>query len=120
VIGAVSNLDMAALVRILVEPKNALVKQYRRVFELDNVELEFSEDALEAVAEQALLRGTGARGLRAILEEVLLEVMYDLPSRSDVGKCVIDRSVVLDRVNPTLVPRAEEGEKETRPRRAAS
>ena len=120
VIGAVSNLDMAALVRILVEPKNALIKQYRRVFELDNVELEFSEDALEAVAEQALLRGTGARGLRAILEEVLLEVMYDLPSRSDVGKCVIDRSVVLDRVNPTLVPRAGEGEKETRPRRAAS
>ena len=67
--------------RILVEPKNALVKQYQRVFELDNVELEFTEDALEAVADQALLRGTGARGLRAILEEVLLEVMYDLPSR---------------------------------------
>ena len=78
-------------------PKNALVKQYRRVFELDSVELEFTEDALEAVAEQALLRGTGARGLRAILEEVLLEVMYDLPSRTDIGRCVIDRSVVLDR-----------------------
>jgi ATP-dependent Clp protease ATP-binding subunit ClpX len=120
VIGGVSNLDREALVRILVEPKNALVKQYRRVFELDNVELEFTEDALEAVAEQALLRGTGARGLRAILEEVLLEVMYDLPSRTDVGKCVIDRSVVLDRVNPTLVPKPEGGEKETRPRRAAS
>jgi ATP-dependent Clp protease ATP-binding subunit ClpX len=120
VIGAVSNLDKAALVRILIEPKNALVKQYRRVFELDNVELEFSEDALEAVAEQALLRGTGARGLRAILEEVLLEVMYDLPSRTDIGKCVIDRSVVLDRVNPTLVPRTEAGEKQERPRRAAS
>ena len=120
VIGGVSNLDRDALVRILVEPKNALVKQYRRVFELDNVELEFTDDALEAVAEQALLRGTGARGLRAILEEVLLEVMYDLPSRTDVGKCVIDRSVVLDRVNPTLVPKAEGGEKETRPRRAAS
>ena len=113
VIGAVSNLDKEALVRILVEPKNALVKQYRRVFELDNVELEFTEDALEAVAEQALLRGTGARGLRAILEEVLLEVMYDLPSRTDIGKCVIDRSVVLDRVNPTLVPKTEAGEKES-------
>jgi ATP-dependent Clp protease ATP-binding subunit ClpX len=120
VIGAVSNLDKEALVRILVEPKNALVKQYRRVFELDSVELEFTEDALEAVAEQALLRGTGARGLRAILEEVLLEVMYDLPSRTDIGRCVIDRSVVLDRVNPTLVPKADPGEKETRPRRAAS
>ena len=120
VIGAVSNLDQEALVRILVEPKNALVKQYRRVFELDNVELEFAEDALEAVAEQALLRGTGARGLRAILEEVLLEVMYDLPSRSDIGKCVVDRSVVLDRVNPTLVTRPETPAKVERPRRAAS
>jgi ATP-dependent Clp protease ATP-binding subunit ClpX len=113
----VSNLDRDALVRILVEPKNALVKQYRRVFELDHVELEMAQDALEAVAEQALLRGTGARGLRAIIEEVLLDVMYDLPSRSDIGKCVIDRSVVLDRVNPTLVPRTEKVE---RPRRAAS
>src|SRR5579884_611165 len=120
VIGAVSNLDREALVRILIEPKNALVRQYHRVFELDNVELEFGADALEAVAEQALLRGTGARGLRAILEEVLLEVMYDLPSRSDIGRCVIDRSVVLDRVNPTLVPRAAAGEKDVRPRRAAS
>ena len=119
VIGAVSSLDQTALVRILVEPKNALVKQYRRVFDLDQVELELGEDALEAVAEQALLRGTGARGLRAILEEVLLEVMYDLPSRTDIGKCVIDRSVVLDRVNPTLVPRSDR-DKVDRPRRAAS
>ncbi|MGI8492414.1 MAG: ATP-dependent Clp protease ATP-binding subunit ClpX, partial [Acidimicrobiales bacterium] len=119
VIGAVSNLDQTALVRILVEPKNALVKQYRRVFELDNVELVFSDDALDAISEQALLRGTGARGLRAILEEVLLEVMYDLPSRSDIGKCMIDRSVVLERVNPTLVPRSDPV-KEPRPRRAAS
>jgi len=73
------------------------------------------------VAEQALLRGTGARGLRAILEEVLLEVSFDLPSRTDIGKCVIDRSVVLERVAPTLVPRTEgESAKENRPRRAAS
>ena len=79
VIGAVSNLDREALIRILVEPKNALIKQYRKFFEFEDVELEFTDDALEAVAEQALLRGTGARGLRAILEEVLLEVMYDLP-----------------------------------------
>ncbi|MDQ1437417.1 MAG: ATP-dependent Clp protease ATP-binding subunit ClpX [Acidimicrobiaceae bacterium] len=119
VIGAVSGLDRGALVEILVEPKNALVKQYRKVFELDGVELEFSTDALEAVAEQALLRGTGARGLRAILEEVLLEVMYDLPSRTDIGGCVITREVVLERVNPTLVPRAET-DKTDRPRRAAS
>jgi ATP-dependent Clp protease ATP-binding subunit ClpX len=121
VIGTVSSLDKGALVRILTEPKNALLKQYRRVFELDGVELELAPDALEAVAEQAMLRGTGARGLRAILEEVLLEVMYDLPSRSDIGRCVIDRSVVLERVAPTLVPRTEAARREPlRARRAAS
>src|SRR5213082_2037164 len=119
VIGAVSNLDKEALVRILVEPKNALVKQFKKAFELDNVELDLTDDALEAVAEQALLRGTGARGLRAILEEVLLDVSFELPSRSDIGKCVVDRSVVLERVAPTLVPRTET-EKQERPRRAAS
>jgi ATP-dependent Clp protease ATP-binding subunit ClpX len=120
VLSAVSNLDREALVRILVEPKNALVKQYKRVFDLDLVELEITQDALEAVADQALLRGTGARGLRAILEEVLLDVMYDLPSRSDIGRCVIDRAVVLERVAPTLVPRSPASDKAERPRRAAS
>ena len=107
VIGAVHSLDQEALVRILSEPKNALAKQFQKFFQFDNVELEFDEDALGAVADQALLRGTGARGLRAILEEVLLNVMYELPSRNDVGKCVIDRKVVLEKVNPTLVPRVE-------------
>ena len=119
VLGAVSNLDKDALVSILLEPKNALVKQYKRLFFFEEVELDFTEEALEAVAEQALLRGTGARGLRAILEEVLLNVMYDLPSRTDVGRCVIDREVVEDKVNPTLVPR-EQVARTTRPRRAAS
>jgi ATP-dependent Clp protease ATP-binding subunit ClpX len=119
VIGAVSNLDRDALIRILVEPKNALIKQYRKFFEFEDVELEFSDDALDAVADQALLRGTGARGLRAILEEVLLNIMYDLPSRTDIGKCLIDGKVVLEKVNPTLVPR-NEAPRQTRPRRAAS
>ena len=119
VIGAVANLDQEALVRILVEPKNALVKQYRKFFEFEDVELHFSDDALVAVAEQAHLRGTGARGLRAILEEVLLNVMYDLPSRTDVEKVVIDRATVLEKVNPTLVPRSETP-RQQRPRRAAS
>src|SRR5487761_953473 len=119
VVGAVSQLYKDALIRILVEPKNALLKQYRRVFEHDNVELEITEDALEAVADQALLRGTGARGLRAILEEVLLEVMYDLPSRDDVGRCVVDRATVLERVAPALLPRTAV-EKTERPRRVAS
>jgi ATP-dependent Clp protease ATP-binding subunit ClpX len=119
VIGAVSNLDREALVRILIEPKNALVKQYKKFFEFEDVELELTPDALEAVADQALLRGTGARGLRAILEEVLLNVMYDLPGRTDIGRCVIDGDTVRTRVNPTLVPRAE-APRVTRPRRAAS
>jgi ATP-dependent Clp protease ATP-binding subunit ClpX len=108
VITTVHNLDKEALINILTEPKNALIRQYRKFFEYDGVELEFSDDALEAVAEQSMLRKTGARGLRAILEEVLLNVMYDLPSRDDVGRCVITREVVLEKVNPTLVPRAKE------------
>jgi ATP-dependent Clp protease ATP-binding subunit ClpX len=120
VVSAVSPLFKDALVQILIEPKNALTRQYERVFALDNVELEFTPDALEAVAEQALLRGTGARGLRAILEEVLLEVMYDLPSRTDVQKCVVDRAVVLDRVAPTLVPVGGTPAAKSRTRRAAS
>jgi ATP-dependent Clp protease ATP-binding subunit ClpX len=118
VIGAVSNLDRDSLVQILVEPRNALAKQYRKFFEFENVELEFTQDALEAIADQTLLRATGARGLRAILEEVLLNVMYELPGRSDIAKCVIDGKVVLEKVNPTLVPRSEA--RPQRPRRAAS
>jgi ATP-dependent Clp protease ATP-binding subunit ClpX len=120
VVGAISQLFKEELIRILVEPKNALVKQYSYQFELDNVELELLPDALDAVADLALLRGTGARGLRAILEEVLLDVMYDLPGRDDIGKCVIDRAVVLDRVNPTLVPLSEPPAKSSRSRQAAS
>ena len=119
VTAVVENLDRRAMVEILVEPKNALVKQYQKFFELEDVELEFTQDALEAVADQALSRGTGARGLRAILEEVLLGVMYDLPSRDDIGRCVIDADVVLEKVLPTLVPRTEVT-RTTRPRRAAS
>jgi ATP-dependent Clp protease ATP-binding subunit ClpX len=115
VITHVHNLDREALVEILTEPKNALIKQYRKFFEFDGVELEFTDDALMAVAEQSMLRGTGARGLRAILEEVLLNVMYDLPSEENVGKCIISREVVLERVNPTLVPRPKErGERRER------
>ncbi len=91
--------------RILTQPRNALVKQYQRMFAIDGVELEFTEGAVEAVAEQALLRGTGARGLRAIMEEVLQQVMFDVPSRDDVERVVITREVVLDNVNPTIVPR---------------
>ncbi|WP_239332083.1 ATP-dependent Clp protease ATP-binding subunit ClpX [Frankia sp. CiP3] len=105
VITSVSSLDREALIRILTEPKNALVRQYKKLFELDNVDLDFTGDALDAIADQAILRGTGARGLRAIMEEVLLSVMYDIPSRKDVARAVVTREVVLEHVNPTLVPR---------------
>jgi ATP-dependent Clp protease ATP-binding subunit ClpX len=108
VIGTVDNLDEEALIRILVEPKNALLRQYQKFFQFDDIELVFTEDALEAVGKEAHKRGTGARALRAILEEVLLEVMYDLPSRDDVVRCVIDRNVVLDKVRPTLITADEE------------
>jgi ATP-dependent Clp protease ATP-binding subunit ClpX len=113
---AVSKLDREALVSVLTEPRNALTKQYQRLFDLDSVELEFEPAALEEIAEQALERGTGARGLRAILEEVLLNVMYEVPSRTDVAKVVISGEVVRDSVNPTLVtrdaaPRRERREK---------
>lgn len=102
---SVAQLDKAALIAVLTEPKNALVRQYQKLFDLDGVELEFTPDALEAIAELAILRGTGARGLRAIMEEVLLTVMYDVPSREDIARVVINREVVAKNVNPTLIPR---------------
>src|ERR1700731_1819917 len=105
VVASVTNLDKESLVQILSEPKNALVKQYTRLFEMDGVELEFTQDSLEAIADQAILRGTGARGLRAIMEEVLLPVMYDIPSRDDVAKVVVTKETVQDNVLPTIVPR---------------
>ncbi|SEE79964.1 ATP-dependent Clp protease ATP-binding subunit ClpX [Jiangella alba] len=105
VITTVRPLDRAALIRILSEPRNALLKQYIRLFDLDHVELEFTDDAVEAVADLALLRGTGARGLRAIIEEVLLHAMYEVPSRDDVARVVITREVVDANVLPTLLPR---------------
>jgi ATP-dependent Clp protease ATP-binding subunit ClpX len=105
VVASVTNLDKPSLVKILTEPRNAMVKQYQKLFEMDGVELEFTKTALEAVADQAILRGTGARGLRAIMEEVLLPVMYDIPSRSDVAKVVITEQTVRENVNPTIVAR---------------
>jgi ATP-dependent Clp protease ATP-binding subunit ClpX len=111
VLTSVNSLDEGALVDILTQPKNALVKQYRKFFEFDGVELEFTDDAMRAISEQAIQRGTGARGLRAIMEEVLLNVMYELPSREDVTKCLVDRDVVLTGVNPTLVPRSKQASK---------
>jgi len=104
VIATVNDLTVDDLVHILTEPKNALVKQYAKFFEMDGVELLVTDEALQAIAELAMKRGTGARGLRAIMEEVLLETMYELPARTDIAKVVIDEEVVRNRVNPTLVP----------------
>jgi ATP-dependent Clp protease ATP-binding subunit ClpX len=106
VVASVTNLDKTSLVKILTEPRNALSRQYQRLFDMDGVELEFTAGALDGIADQAILRGTGARGLRAIMEEVLLQVMYDIPSRSDVAKVVITEQTVKENVNPTIVTRA--------------
>jgi ATP-dependent Clp protease ATP-binding subunit ClpX len=110
-IATVNKLDVEALMEILTVPRNAFVKQYQKLFEIDDVELEFTPEAIRAVAVRALERGTGARGARAILEEVLLHVMYDVPSRDDIGKVIVTEEVVVDDVAPTLVPRESEAKK---------
>jgi ATP-dependent Clp protease ATP-binding subunit ClpX len=114
-IASVSKLDRPALVQILTEPRNALVKQYQKLFDLDGVELVFTDDAVDAIADKAMERGTGARGLRAIIEEVLLQVMYDVPSRGDVAKVVVTGAVVAGEEAPELVLR----ESETKKRKSA-
>jgi len=111
ILTSVENLDRPALMEILTEPKNALVKQYQKLFELDDVELEFSPDALEVVADLAIKRGTGARGLRAIMEETLLGVMYEIPSKPEVAKVIITPQVVAKEAAPTLVNRPAGGPK---------
>jgi ATP-dependent Clp protease ATP-binding subunit ClpX len=103
VIGSVAHLDQEALVQILTEPKNALVKQYQRYFSFENAELVFTEDALEAIADAALERGTGARGLRSILEETLLDVMFDLPGSEDIARVEVDGGAVLGLHPPHLL-----------------
>jgi ATP-dependent Clp protease ATP-binding subunit ClpX len=116
-IGAVHSLDKQALIQILTEPKNALLKQYQKFFEFEDIELDITPDAMVAIAEQALNRGTGARGLRAILEEVLLNTMYELPGRTDVAKVIVDVDSVVSKADPTIVPRST---RVARQRRAAS
>ena len=111
ILTSVENLDRPALMEILTEPKNALVKQYQKLFELDEVELEFSPEALEVVADLAIKRGTGARGLRAIMEETLLGVMYEIPSKPEVAKVIITPQVVLKEEAPTLINRPAGGPK---------
>lgn len=107
------ELSEDALVRILTEPKNALVKQYKKLFEIDNVELEFEPEAIRAIAKQAIERKTGARGLRSIIEKVMTDIMYEIPSREDVAKCIVTEGTITDSVQPTLVFASEEDSRET-------
>jgi len=108
VVATLEELDEEALVRILVEPKNALTKQYQRLFEMENVELELREDALRAIAQRATKRKTGARGLRTIIENVLLDTMYDLPSMKNATKVVVDDAVVTGETKPYIIYESEE------------
>jgi ATP-dependent Clp protease ATP-binding subunit ClpX len=110
VCATLDNLDEDALLRILVEPKNSLVKQYKKLFEMEKVRLEFTDGALREIARQAMKRKTGARGLRALMEEVMLEVMFELPSRPGISECVITRDVVLKQQDPLVVVEGEKAE----------
>ncbi|MGI6679350.1 MAG: ATP-dependent Clp protease ATP-binding subunit ClpX [Dehalobacterium sp.] len=112
IIVTLDALDETALVRILTEPRNALVKQYQKLFEMDEVELEFNEEALQYIAREAIKRNTGARGLRSIIEDMMLDVMYDIPSRKDVTKCVINKEVVDKKESPLLLTGEKDKENE--------
>jgi ATP-dependent Clp protease ATP-binding subunit ClpX len=114
------GLDRDALVRILKEPKNALVKQYKKLFALDEVDLSFEDDAVEAIADQAFERKTGARGLRSIMEQIMMDVMYRIPSDDNIAKCVITKASVLGQEKPTLIFRDNMRQAEEKPRRSAS
>jgi ATP-dependent Clp protease ATP-binding subunit ClpX len=103
VVATLDELDEAALIQILVEPKNALIKQYQKMFRMEGVELEVREPALRAIARKALARKTGARGLRSILEQTLLDVMYDLPSLSNLSRCIVDEATIANEGKPLLV-----------------
>lgn len=111
VIATLDDLDEAALIEILQRPRNALTKQYSKLFEYDGIALEFEGDALTEIAKEAVKRNTGARGLRAIVEQAMLEIMYDLPNRSDVKKCIVTKNVILKGERPVLVLADEDGKK---------
>jgi ATP-dependent Clp protease ATP-binding subunit ClpX len=102
VVATLDELDESSLIRILNEPKNSLIKQYQKLLSLDNVKLRFTDDAITAIAKESLRRKTGARGLRAILEEVMLDVMYEIPSQRGISECVINQDVIIKREKPIL------------------
>ncbi|SHE36206.1 ATP-dependent Clp protease ATP-binding subunit ClpX [Caldanaerobius fijiensis DSM 17918] len=114
IVVTLDSLDRDALIRILVEPRNALVKQYQKMFEMDNVKLEFEREALEAIADKAISLKTGARGLRAIMEDIMLDVMYEIPGRDDVEKCIVTKETVEKHLSPTLVINEQKTTKKSR------
>lgn len=114
IVVTLDSLDKNAMIKILTEPKNAVIKQYQKLFEMDNVKLEFEKEGIEAIADKALSRGTGARGLRSIMEELMMDVMYEIPSRDDIEKCIITRETITDGVAPTLVLAEQKGNKRTK------
>ena len=103
VVVTLEELTKDALVRIITEPKNALIKQYKKLFSIDNVELEVEDDAVISIAEKALERKTGARGLRSIMEKIMTDIMFEIPSRDDVKKCIITKGTIDSEIMPTLV-----------------
>ncbi len=103
IIATIKNLDKDALIKILVEPKNSLVKQYTKLFEIDGVELEFKQDAIEAIVDKAIERKTGARGLRSIIEEIMRDIMFEIPSNQDITKCIITKETVLQKIEPEVI-----------------
>ena len=115
VVTSVNELDKEALIKILVEPKNAITKQFKKIFELDDVELTFTDGALEAMAELALERKTGARGLRSIIEKLLLDEMFEAPSRKDIEKIIIDKENVIDDIQPKMVLKQSKDKKDSKP-----
>ena len=107
VVASLNALDRGAMMRILTEPRNSVVRQFQRLFAMDGVVLTFEVDALEAIATDAFVRKTGARGLRTIIEETLLDVMYEIPSRSDVVKCVVNGETIRRKTRPLLLTQSE-------------
>ena len=113
IIATLKDLDKEALIKIATEPKNALVKQYQKLLEMDDVELEFRQDALEAIVDKAIERKTGARGLRSIIEEIMRDIMFDVPSTPNIAKCIITKETVLNKKAPELIFREKTEEEQS-------
>ena len=111
IVATLKDLDKEALIKILLEPKNSLVKQYQKLFEIDGVELVFEQEALEAIVDKAIERKTGARGLRSIIEEIMRDIMFDIPSNPNIEKCIITKETVTKNAGPKVVESEEKQDK---------